>query len=112
MMPIDNLAGSGFQAGAAVRLEMDGKVINAWGVSVPSSDKITCTLGFFGVEPGTYDVVVTNPDGSWARLDDSFKVITPCGTGGGTAMLGLGIMLGLVSTAGGLRLRRSRRKRS
>ena len=110
-MPISDLAGSGSQAGAAVRLEMDGKIIYAYGVNVPSPNQITCIIGFFGVEPGTYDVVVTNPDGSWARLEDGFRVISLCGAGGGAAVLALGLMLGLVSAAGTLRLKRSRRKR-
>jgi hypothetical protein len=110
-MPISDLAGSGSQAGAAVRLEMDGKIIYAYGVNVPSPNQITCIIGFFGVELGAYDVVVTNPDGSWARLEDGFRVISLCGAGGGAAVLALGLMLGLVSAAGTLRLKRSRRKR-
>lgn len=111
-MTIDDLAGSGFQPGAQVRLEMDGKVISAYGVNVVSPAQITCTVGFFGVEPGAYDVVVINPDGSRAKLEDGFRVISLCGAGSGTALLATGLMLGLVSAAGTLRLRRSRRKRS
>ncbi len=108
-MAIDDLAGSGFQPGAAVRLEMDGKIIQAYGVNVVSPARTTCIFGFFGAEPGVYDVVVANPDGSRARLDDGFRVISPCGAGGGTALLALGLTLGLISAAGTLRLRRSRR---
>ena len=111
-MTIDDLAGSGFQPGAQVRLEMDGKVISAYGVNVVSPAQITCTVGFFGVEPGAYDVVVINPDGSRAKLEDGFRVISLCGARSGTALLATGLMLGLVSAAGTLRLRRSRRKRS
>lgn len=106
-----SLAGSGFKPGAQVRLEMDGKVINAYGVNVVSPARITCRVGFFGVEPGAYDVVVINPDGSRAKLDDGFRVISLCGAGSGTALLATGLMLGLVSVAGTLRLRRPRRKR-
>jgi hypothetical protein len=110
-MPINDLAGSGFQAGAQVKLEKDGKIINAYGVTVVLPTKITCTFGFFGVEPGVYDVVVTNPDGSRARLEDGFRVISLCGAGSGTALLAMGLMLGLFSAAGTLRSRRSRNNR-
>jgi len=110
-MPISDLAGSGFQTGAAVRLEMDGKIISAYAVNVVSEARITCTMGFFGVEPGVYDVVVTNPDGSRARLEDAFKVISLCGAGGGTALLAIGLMLGLLSAAGSLGLHGSRRRK-
>ena len=68
--------------------------------------------GIFRVEPGAYDVVVINPDGSRAKLEDGFRVISLCGAGSGTALLATGLMLGLVSAAGTLRLRSSRRKRS
>lgn len=110
-MPVSDLAGSGFQVGAAVSLEMDGKMINAYGVNVADPDQITCTFGFFGVEPGVYDVMVTNPDGSRARLEDGFKVISLCGAGGGAAILAFGLMLGLVSAAGTLHVRRKRRRK-
>ncbi len=108
VLAISDLAGSGFRPGAQVRLEMDGNVINAYDVNVVSPTQITCTVGLFGVATGFYDVVVTNPDGSWARLEDGFRVLTPCGTGSSAALLALG-MLGLVSAAGALRLRRPRR---
>lgn len=111
-MPINELAGTGFQPGARVRLEMDGKVIEAYAVNVVSPALITCTVGLFGVEPGAYDMVVTNPDGSRAKLEDGFRVISLCGAGSGTALLAAGIVLGLVSAAGGVRLRRSRRRHS
>ena len=111
-MQISDLAGTGFQTGAAVRLEKDGKIIHAYNVNVVTPEKITCTIGFFGVEPGVYDVVVTNPDGSRARLPGAFTVTTMCGMGSGAAVLALGLMLGLLSATGTLRLRRSRRDRN
>jgi len=110
---IDNLAGSGFQAGAQVRLEKDGYVIQAYNVNVVSSTQIACIIGFFGVETGDYNVVVRNPDGREARLKGGFKVIPVCGAGGGTAVIVLGIMLGFISVASSVglrkRLRRERR---
>ncbi len=108
-MEITDLAGSGFQPGAAVRLEMNGLIINAYNVNVVAPDKITCTMGFIGSGVGIYDVVVTNPDGSIARLPEAFTVGIGCGSGSGTALLALGLMLGLVSATGTLRRRRSRK---
>jgi photosystem II stability/assembly factor-like uncharacterized protein len=109
-MNIDDLAGSGFQAGAAVRLEKGAGFIQAYNVSVASSEKITCTVGLFGAEPGIYDVVVTNPDGQEARLAGGFTVTSACGAGSGTALLMLGLTLGLLSLAGSARLRRGRKQ--
>ncbi|MEW6554833.1 MAG: hypothetical protein AB1384_11170 [Actinomycetota bacterium] len=111
-MNIDDLAGTGFQPGAAVRLEKGAAVIQAYNVSVVSGEKITCTVGLFGAEPGIYDVVVTNPDGQEARLASGFTVTSPCGAGSGTALLMLGLTLGLLSLAGPVRLRRRRNTRS
>ena len=108
-LQITDLAGSGFQPGTAVRLEKDGKIIHAYNVQVVAPEKITCTIGFFGVEPGVYDVVVTNPDGSRARLPGAFTVTTMCGMGSGAAVLAFGLMLGLISVTGTLRRRRSRK---
>jgi hypothetical protein len=108
-MQITDLAGSGFQPGAAVKLEKDGKIINAYNVNVAAPNKITCTMGFFGVEPGVYDVVVTNPDGSKARLPGAFTVTAFCGMGSGPAVLALGLLLGLISATGTLHRRRSRK---
>ncbi len=52
IMNIDDVAGTGFQPGAAVRLEKGAAVIQAYNVSVVSGEKITCTVGLFGAEPG------------------------------------------------------------
>jgi len=108
-MEVTDLAGAGFQPGAAVRLEKGTSVINAYNVNVVSENKITCTVVLFGVEPGVYDVVVTNTDGQEARLPGAFTVTSACGEGSGTALLMLGISLGLLSLAGSSRLRRRRR---
>jgi hypothetical protein len=108
-MNIDDLAGTGFQPGAAVRFEKDAVVVQAYNVSVVSGERITCTVGLFGVEPGAYDVVVTNPDGQEARLAGGFTVTSPCGAGRSTALLMLGLTLGLLSLTGSARLRRRRK---
>lgn len=107
---IGEIAGTGFQPAAMVRLEKDAAIIQAYNVNVVSSARITCTVGLFGAEPGVYDVVVTNPDGQEARLDDAFTVVSACGTGGGSALLVLGLTLGLLSLAGSAGIRRSKKK--
>jgi len=107
---ITDLAGSGFMPGAQVRFEQGDTVLAAYDVSVVSAASITCKIGFFLAPTGAYDVVVTNPDGVEARLEDGFTVTSNCGQGGGTALLMLGLTLGLLSTAGVLERRRKRRK--
>ena len=71
-----------------------------------SGSELTCTIGLFGVEPGAYDIVVTNQDGGTATLAGGFTVTAACGSGAGTAALALGSMLGLLSLGRGLRRRR------
>jgi photosystem II stability/assembly factor-like uncharacterized protein len=94
------IGGSGFVPGASVRLEKDGAVIEAFSTSVNSDEELVSAFSLFGAEPGTYDVVVINPDGGEARLPSSFTVNALCGAGSGTAMLILGLTLGLLSLAG------------
>jgi photosystem II stability/assembly factor-like uncharacterized protein len=110
-LQITDLAGTNFQPGASVRLEKGAAVINAYNVSVVSGNKITCTIGFFGAEPGAYDVVVVSPGGGEARLPGAFTVTSMCGQGSGAALLALGLTLGLLSLAGTAGLRRKGRKR-
>lgn len=107
---ISDIAGSGFQTGAAVRFEQGERVIDAYDVNVVSGESIACKIGLFLEPPGAYDVVVRNPDGSEARLEDCFTVNPTCGQGSGAALLMLGLTLGLLSLAGSSRLLRGRKK--
>ena len=60
---VTDLAGAGFQKGAAVELRKSGQpAITASDVSVESPAKITCALGLPGAAPGQWDVVVINPN--------------------------------------------------
>jgi len=106
---ITDLAGSGFQPGATVRFEQGSTVLNAYDVNVVSATSITCKIGFFLTPAGAWDVVVENPGGAEARLEDGFTVTSNCGQGGGTALLMLGLTLGLLSLAGSSRLRKRRK---
>ena len=108
---ITDLAGTGFQPGAQVRFEHGDVALNAYDVNVVSGESITCKIGFFLQPAGTWDVVVENPGGAEARLEDAFTVSSACGEGSGTALLMLGLTLGLLSLAGSSSLRRRKRKR-
>jgi hypothetical protein len=102
------ITGSGFEAGAQVRLVMSGQSpIYASSVQVPSPDKITCTFDLKGATPGMWDLEVTNPDGQNGILTNAFEVI-PCGIGGGMAVLALGLLLGLISAGGVINKKKKR----
>jgi len=112
VVEITDLAGSGFQSGATVRLEGNGVTINATEVTVVSSTRITCKLDLTGAPVGSYDVVVKNPDGKEGRLAAGFTVNALCGVGATGTMAAFGAVMGLLSLAGagGSRLRRRRRR--
>ncbi|MDY6794502.1 MAG: hypothetical protein SWK76_04365 [Actinomycetota bacterium] len=109
---ITDLAWSGVQPGASARFDLGGDIVlEAYDVNVVSSESTTCKIGFFLEPTGAWDVVVENPDGAEARLEEGFTVASTCGEGGGMAVMMLGISLGLLSLAGGIRSRRSRSNR-
>ena len=72
---ITNLAGTGFLAGATVKLtQSDSTDITATSVDVVSSTQITCTFDFTGAAAGQWDVVVTNSDTQSGTLTNGFTV--------------------------------------
>jgi len=74
-VPISDLVGTGFQAGATVRLSRPSLPdIPATSVTVASSMKISCNFNLNGVATGTYNVVVTNTNGQSAILVNGFTV--------------------------------------
>ncbi|MGQ9536560.1 MAG: hypothetical protein ACUVS1_03485 [Actinomycetota bacterium] len=77
------LEGAGFMPGARARLERDDAVIEAVSRTVESSSKMGAAFSLLGTEPGSYDVVVSCPDGREARLENGFTVVSPCGQGSG-----------------------------
>ncbi|MBC7247640.1 MAG: IPT/TIG domain-containing protein [Actinobacteria bacterium] len=105
------VTGTGFLPGARVMLVKGSTVINASNVNVMTQERIHCTLNLMGAAPGLYDVVVSNPDGTESWLNGGFTVVSPCGSGSGTALLMLGISLGILSLAGSRRLRRPKGRR-
>lgn len=107
------ITGSNFLDGATVRLAMEGQGdIEAAEVIVDSSTSIRCTFDVANAEEGDWDVVVRNPDGQEALLEDAVFVRSLCGNGSGLALLMLGVTLGLLSLAGsgGLMVRRRKKR--
>jgi hypothetical protein len=75
---ITNLAGTNFKAGATVHLGKSGQPdIVANPVNLVSANQITCTIDLTGAAAGTWDVVVTNPDGQSCTLTGGFTVSYP-----------------------------------
>jgi thermitase len=75
---ISNLAGSGFVTGSKPLLRKTGQAdISATGITIVSSTKIFCTFNLNGKQAGSWDVVVTNPDGQSAILPGGFTITTP-----------------------------------
>lgn len=78
---ITNLAGTGFQPGVAVKLsKANNSDIQGYLVNVDSSSKILCTFDLTSVQPGIWDVVVTNNDGQSATLAGGFNIVYPAPT--------------------------------
>ena len=61
---------------------------------------------------GTVPVTVTTADGTSNHVDFTIQgVLPPCGTGGSTALLVLGLTLGLLSLAGSSSIRRRMKRK-
>ena len=72
---ITNLAGTGFLAGATVKLTRTGETdISGTTVSVVSPTQITCTFDLTGKVVGAWNVVVTNPDNQSGTLANGFTI--------------------------------------
>ena len=69
------ISGNNFQSGATAKLMRAGyPAIFASGVSISSSTEIECTFRFSNAEKGSYNVVVTNPDGQSDTLAGAFTI--------------------------------------
>ena len=108
---INGLAGTGFKAGATVKIEKPGTTVSATEVNVVSGTRITCRLDLTGAPIGKYDVVVKNSDDEETTLTQGFSVTNICGGGAAISLSVFGIMMGLMSLAGSAGLRRRFRKR-
>jgi len=75
---ITDLAGTGFENGATVRLTRTGETdVVATDVAVVGSTKISCKIDLTGKTTGTWNVVVRNPVGLEGTLKDGFTVTAP-----------------------------------
>lgn len=108
------LAGTGFQPGATVRLRKGATVIDASSAYVVSESELKFSLlGIIGYGSGSYDVVVHNPDGTEATLPAGLEIRpSACGMGGGAAFLLSGIIMGLLSVTCWAGVSRSRKGRT
>jgi hypothetical protein len=94
---ITSLTGSNFQSGATVALlRADNPNITATNVNVQSPTWITCTFTPpSNATAGTWDVVITNPDGQYVSYSNIFSIhgsattattTSPTGSGGITSI--------------------------
>lgn len=75
------ITGDNFRSGATVRLLKAGTtVIHATGVSVPDSGSIDCAFILSKAEKGTYNLIVTNPDGQSDTMVGAFTITDPLPT--------------------------------
>jgi PKD repeat protein len=79
LVPITNLSGTGFKAGAKVYLTKTGSTtLTATNVTVVSAKKITCTVKIpAGAVIGPWNVKVMNTDGQSGTKANAFMVKTP-----------------------------------
>jgi hypothetical protein len=73
------ITGSNFQNGATVKL-VGAEIIQAIGVTVPSSTTIKGIIKLASAEKGSYNVIVANPDGQSDTLVGGFIVGEPAPT--------------------------------
>jgi hypothetical protein len=72
------ITGDNFRSGATVKLMRAGySPIYATGVSVPSSTTIDCVFRLSKAEKGSYNLVVTNPDGQSDTRVGAFTITDP-----------------------------------
>lgn len=75
IVSITDLAGTGFQAGATVKLTKASKNdIVATSVNVVTTTEITCSLDLASQALGLWNVVVTNPDTQSGMLENGFTI--------------------------------------
>jgi hypothetical protein len=73
---IPDLTGDNFFAWAEVWLQRPGEdTVHAFNVVVESRTRISCVLDLYGVDPGSWDVVVMNPDTQRDTLLSGFEVL-------------------------------------
>ena len=74
------ITGTGFNAGATVILTRSGETNISGSITSQAATAITCNLPITGRTAGTWNVVVTNPDGQSAMLTTGFQINNPSNT--------------------------------
>jgi hypothetical protein len=78
VVTVTNLAGTGFQPGAAVKLTSGSHPdITATTVNYVSPTQLTCVFDLAVASSGVRNVIVTNPDGKSGSLVNGFEVMPP-----------------------------------
>jgi hypothetical protein len=71
------ITGSNFRDGATIKLLQPGySPVKAVAVSVKSSTSIDCTFNLAGLDKGTLNLIVTNPDGQSDTMTNAFTIVT------------------------------------
>jgi hypothetical protein len=71
------ITGSNFRDGATVKFLQPGySPVKAVAVSVTSSTSIDCTFNLAGLDKGTLNLIVTNPDGQSDTMTNAFTIVT------------------------------------
>jgi hypothetical protein len=87
VMNLERVEGRGFAPGVTVELVKGGSRLACYDVQVLSESELRCRVGLWGAEPGRYDLVLVNPDGSRAMMPSAFEVVPVCGAGAGFLFL-------------------------
>ncbi len=76
LVTITDLSGTNFVSGCRVNVTRSGYAnVTVTNVQVPSSTQITGTMNLAGTVPGTWNIVVTNPDGKAGALNGGFTIL-------------------------------------
>lgn len=87
ILDLESVKGRGFASGAKLELVRGGSRLGCYDVQLISEGELRCRVGLWGAEPGRYDLVLVNPDGSGAVLPSAFEVVPLCGVGAGVMFL-------------------------
>jgi hypothetical protein len=98
---ITAITGTNFQSGATVTLmKADNPNITATNVNVQTSTTITCTFNPpFNATAGTWDLVITNPDGQYVSYSNLFSIHSNPLTAATTAPPGSGGITSIIPTS-------------
>jgi hypothetical protein len=74
------IVGENFRGAPQVSLIGEGPDIPCTGVNVTAGSRINCSFDISEANPGTWDVLVINPDGTDGKRSNAFRITTPTST--------------------------------